>query len=180
MIEKYLVNGNEMVLLGFGLDDNQEVKNTLLGNAKMMSVIFQEMLPSMIPGLIGEETKGHDFVSQGRQYEMKNATGSSSTYAANLRESRHVGSGGKNKNRFNPEKDCDYYLTQKWDSDNFYYIITDIRNPPIIPIYVAPVKELLAHDLISLKCNDSFGRIHHKNMTKIDSLSQELEIARQF
>ena len=23
MIEKYLVNGNEMILLGFGLDDNQ-------------------------------------------------------------------------------------------------------------------------------------------------------------
>ena len=185
MIEKYLVNGNEMILLGFGLDDNQEVKNTLLGNAKMMSVVFQQMLPSIIPDLISEEAKGHDFVFQGRLYEMKNATNGHNTYAANLRESRHVGSGsenseGKRINRFNPEKDRDYYLTQKWNSDNFYYIITDIRNPPIIPIYIASIKELLANDLINTKCNGSFGQIHHKNMIKIDSLSQQLEAARQF
>jgi hypothetical protein len=180
MIEKYLVNGNEMLLLGFGLDDDQYIKNTLLSNAKMMSVVFQHMIPRIIPHLISEETKGHDFVSQGRLYEMKNATNGNGTYAANLRESRHVGSAGKKRNRFNPQKDCDYYLTQKWNSDNFYYIITDIRNPPIIPIYIASIKELLANDLINTKCSGSFGQIRHRNMIQIDRMSKELEAARQF
>ena len=64
MIEKYLVNGNEMLLLGFGLDDDQYIKNTLLSNAKMMSVVFQQMLPSIIPDLISEEAKGHDLFSR--------------------------------------------------------------------------------------------------------------------
>ena len=171
MIEKYTINGNDMILLGFGLDDNQEAKNTILSNAKLMSVLFQEMLPSIITKLISKETKGHDFVDNaGNQYEMKNAT-SSSGYAANLRESRHVGSAGKKRSRFNPSEDCDYYLNEKWDSDNFYYVITDIRNPPEINVYIAPVKELLAHGLINVKCNEGFGTIKKKDMSKLDSLA---------
>ena len=171
MIEKYAVNGNEMILLGFGLDDNQETKNIILSNAKLMSVLFQEMLPSMIKKLISKETKGHDFVDcHDNQYEMKNATNSGG-YAANLRESRHVGSGGKKRSRFNPSEDCDYYLDHKWDSDSFYYIITDIRNPPEIKIYIAPVKELLLHDLINLNCNEGFGCIKQKDMPKLDDIA---------
>ena len=159
MIERWNINADNLILLGHDIDDNKELKFRLLSDATFMSPLLQIIIPHLFPHLFDDRSHGYDFDSEnGVKYEMKNFTKN----GVNLRESRHVGSAGKGSSRFNPELDIQYYQL-KWNS-SFYYLITDITNPPEIQVYIASVNDFLKTGLVNLNSNQMYGTIKYKNL----------------
>jgi hypothetical protein len=159
MIERWDINADNLILLRHDIDDNKELKFRLLSDATFMSPLLQTMIPILFTHLFDDRSHGHDFSSEdGIMYEMKNFTKN----GANLRESRHVGSAGKGKSRFNPELDIPFYQL-KWN-DSFYYILTDITDPPSIQVYIARVTDLLKTGIVNLNSNQMYGTIKYSNL----------------
>ena len=159
MIERWSVNAENLIMLGHDVDNNKELKMQLLSDATFMSPLLQVMIAILFPHLRDDRSHGHDFDSEdGIKHEMKNFTKN----GLNLRESRHVGSAGKGKCRFNPELDIPYYQV-KWNS-SFRYVITDITNPPEIQVYISSIIDVLKTGLVNLNTNQMYGTIKYKNL----------------